>query len=85
MEEVHAISGKTKCMQLTMFVVGLEGLIFSLLNQYDVFKCESPLNFSSRSQGLQSLSEIKINCYILIIIKTGSTMCFVYEFQRNVI
>ena len=51
MEEVHTITGKTRVMQLTMLVLGFEGMIFNLLGQYDVIKCEPPLNFSTRAQG----------------------------------
>ena len=57
MEEVHAIVGKTRCMQLTMFVTGFEGMIFNALAQFGLFPCEPPLNFYSRRQG-ESICDI---------------------------
>ena len=51
MEEVHIVSGKTRVIQLTMLVIGFEGMIFNIMGQYNVFPCEPPLNFSTRVQG----------------------------------
>ena len=56
---MHAIKGKTICIQLTMLMVGLEGVIFNILAQFNAFPCSPPLNFVSRRKGENDLAKIK--------------------------
>lgn len=52
MEETHAVKGKTMCMQLTMFVVGFESLIFNVIGELDIIPCTYPFNFQSKRRGV---------------------------------
>ena len=51
METTHLIKGKTVCMQLVMFIIGLEGIFFNVLSQLGLFPCVEPFNFNSNRKG----------------------------------
>ncbi|CAK8689013.1 unnamed protein product [Clavelina lepadiformis] len=75
MEEVHAIKGKTMCIQLLMVITGFEGMIFNVLAQLDVFPCTPPLNFLSRRRAIYNYAVV-IQVFFLGILAR-------YHFRRK--
>jgi len=64
-EEVHAIKGKTLCIQLTTVMIGFQGIIFNALAQFGVFPCAPPLNFTSRRKGMFAKLNVGFNLFLI--------------------
>ncbi|XP_002131316.2 organic solute transporter subunit alpha [Ciona intestinalis] len=67
MEKMHAIKGKTICMQLTMFVTGFESLIFNVLAQFDLFPCDPPFDFYSNRKAYNNYAVV-IQIFLLGVV-----------------
>jgi len=65
METTHLIKGKTVCMQLVMFIIGLEGIFFNVLSQLGLFPCVEPFNFNSNRKAINNYAVI-IQCFLLV-------------------
>jgi len=68
MEALHAVKGKTICIQLTIFITGFESLFFQIMAQNGVFPCEKPLQFNSRVVVIINYAVI-CQCFLLFLLQ----------------
>jgi len=66
MEQTHKVKGKTLCMQLTMIVIGFEGIIFNAIGSFGAFPCKAPFAFNTRSKAFNNYAVI-LQCFLLIL------------------